>query len=167
MVVFPQGTTIRIESKDVDLSGMEFSMVHDDGDVTNDEFVLLTEEGTDSLFAQLGFSFRVTLMGRALLEESYFIGRENNPFGPRPVDKAVGACPECGSMRHWYNNVPLTAYCWGTSDNPHEEWSERVPLGDLLDMVEGTVDMYSPFTVGSTTMRSVVQGVGTYLTDDV
>ena len=48
--------------------------------------------------------------------------------GPSKYSLAVGPCPICNSINHWLNNIPLTAYCWGTEDNPHTEWSKVVPL---------------------------------------
>lgn len=42
-------------------------------------------------------------------------------------DKAVGPCPYCGKTKHWYNDVPLRAFCWGSEENPHREWKKLVP----------------------------------------
>lgn len=43
-------------------------------------------------------------------------------------DKAVGPCPYCGKKgHHWYNDVPLRAFCWGTEKKPHREWHKIVP----------------------------------------
>lgn len=44
-------------------------------------------------------------------------------------DKELGACPRCGRTKHWYNGVPLKAFCWGTDESPHREWSKLVPAG--------------------------------------
>ena len=41
--------------------------------------------------------------------------------------EAVGSCPICGKQA-WLNNIPLTAYCWGTEEKPHEEVHRIVPL---------------------------------------
>lgn len=43
------------------------------------------------------------------------------------AQKAVGKCPHCSQYPTWFNNVPLTAYCWGTEEEPHEEWEKVVP----------------------------------------
>ncbi len=42
---------------------------------------------------------------------------------------AVGCCPKCGRSGDdlWFNNVPLTAYCWGDEGNEHPECSRVVP----------------------------------------
>ena len=138
---FPRDTMIRVESETVDLSGMEFDMHHLDGLPINEEVVLLTEESTENLVSQLGFSFPATIEGRAFLEAFYFNYERNNPFASRPIDRAVGSCPECGGTRHWYNNSPLTAYCWGNEHRLHEEWSKEVPYGEHLF----EEDFYSPF----------------------
>ena len=43
-------------------------------------------------------------------------------------DKAVGPCPYCGKKEgHWYNDVPLRVFCWGTPEKPHREWHKIVP----------------------------------------
>jgi hypothetical protein len=42
-------------------------------------------------------------------------------------DKAVGPCPRCKNQKHWYNDVPLKAFCWGTENKPHKEWNKLVP----------------------------------------
>ena len=41
--------------------------------------------------------------------------------------KAVGKCPKCGQLPTWFNNVPLTAYCWGPENAEHEEMNCLVP----------------------------------------
>jgi hypothetical protein len=41
--------------------------------------------------------------------------------------KAVGRCPLCNRIPMWFNNIPLTAYCWGPPENEHEEASCVVP----------------------------------------
>ena len=46
----------------------------------------------------------------------------------REIREAVGPCPKCGAFEDlWFNNVPMTAYCWGTEDNPHCELVRIVP----------------------------------------
>ena len=40
---------------------------------------------------------------------------------------AVGPCPICGKKDPWLNNIPLTAYCWGSDENPHKEVRRVVP----------------------------------------
>lgn len=45
----------------------------------------------------------------------------------RAYDKAVGPCPYCGKKDHWYNDLPLKAYCWGPERKPHREWHKLVP----------------------------------------
>ena len=41
--------------------------------------------------------------------------------------KAVGRCPICGKYPTWFNDIPLTAYCWGTEEDEHEEWNKVIP----------------------------------------
>jgi hypothetical protein len=42
--------------------------------------------------------------------------------------KAVGRCPHCGDYPTWFNDVPLTAFCWGPDEeNEHEEWNKVIP----------------------------------------
>jgi hypothetical protein len=36
--------------------------------------------------------------------------------------KTVGTCPLCGRKIVKFNNVPLTAFCWGPVTKPHKEW---------------------------------------------
>lgn len=45
----------------------------------------------------------------------------------KQMNKSVGPCPKCGRKEHWFNNVPLTAYCYGPEENPHPEVSRVVP----------------------------------------
>lgn len=45
----------------------------------------------------------------------------------KEAQKAVGKCPRCKQYPTWFNNVPLTAYCWGTEEEPHEDWEKVVP----------------------------------------
>lgn len=45
----------------------------------------------------------------------------------KAMDEAVGPCPHCGSTEHWYNDVPLKAFCWGTEKKRHRQWSKVVP----------------------------------------
>ena len=41
---------------------------------------------------------------------------------------AVGKCPHCRQYPTWFNDVPLTAFCWGWSpDEEHREWHKVVP----------------------------------------
>lgn len=43
-------------------------------------------------------------------------------------DASVGPCPRCGKRTHfWYNDVPLRAFCWGTEEKEHREWSKVIP----------------------------------------
>jgi len=49
---------------------------------------------------------------------------------PNRYQKAVGKCPICGRYPTWFNNMPLTGYCWGRVNKPHEEWSRVVPEND-------------------------------------
>ena len=44
-------------------------------------------------------------------------------------DKATGPCPYCGRTEHWYNGVPLRAFCWGTGKKPHRQWRKLIPGG--------------------------------------
>lgn len=46
---------------------------------------------------------------------------------PRKEHYAVGPCPFCGRLDTWLNNLPLTAFCGGSEENPHEEWAKQVP----------------------------------------
>lgn len=43
------------------------------------------------------------------------------------LNDCMGPCPECGKSTWWYNDVPLTAFCWGKNDNSHEEVAVVVP----------------------------------------
>jgi len=43
------------------------------------------------------------------------------------INKAVGPCLICGETKHWLNDIPLTAFCWGTEEKPHEEWRKVMP----------------------------------------
>ena len=43
------------------------------------------------------------------------------------VQLAVGNCPVCGKLPDWFNNVPLTAYCWGQVGVEHQEARRVVP----------------------------------------
>jgi len=40
---------------------------------------------------------------------------------------AVGKCPHCHEYPTWFNDVPLTAFCWGSSTKEHREWSRVIP----------------------------------------
>jgi hypothetical protein len=44
----------------------------------------------------------------------------------KEIHDAVGTCPMCGKQA-FLNHVPLTAYCFGTEDNPHRGISRLVP----------------------------------------
>lgn len=58
-------------------------------------------------------------------------GKTLTPFiklrRPSKFHLAVGACPRCGRLDNWLNNVPLTAYCNGSEEQPHREWKKVVP----------------------------------------
>ena len=45
----------------------------------------------------------------------------------KKLDIAVGPCRICGATTHWYNDVPLKAFCWGSEKKPHKQWSKIVP----------------------------------------
>jgi len=47
----------------------------------------------------------------------------------KKYDDAVGPCPVCGKKKHWYNDVPLKAFCWGKKgeEDTHGEASCVVP----------------------------------------
>lgn len=45
----------------------------------------------------------------------------------KSMHKAVGPCPICGKANPWLNDIPLTAFCWGTDDKPHVELRRVVP----------------------------------------
>lgn len=45
----------------------------------------------------------------------------------KTLDEVVGPCPICKRKEHWYNDVPLRAFCWGTDKKEHSEWSKLVP----------------------------------------
>lgn len=42
-------------------------------------------------------------------------------------NKTIGPCPYCGSKKHWYNDVPLRAFCFGSIKKPHKEWHKKLP----------------------------------------
>lgn len=46
---------------------------------------------------------------------------------PKKYHLAVRPCPYCGRLDTWLNNVPLTAYCGGSEEEPHEEWEKVIP----------------------------------------
>ena len=48
------------------------------------------------------------------------------------LNKVIGVCPRCGNDKLKYNNVPLTAYCWGPESKPHKQWSKVVPKRTVL-----------------------------------
>jgi hypothetical protein len=37
------------------------------------------------------------------------------------AQESVGPCPICGVLPHWFNNIPLMAYCYGSEGNEHPE----------------------------------------------
>jgi len=39
------------------------------------------------------------------------------------LNATVGPCPTCGRTEHWFNDIPLRAFCWGTEDKEHPEMS--------------------------------------------
>lgn len=39
----------------------------------------------------------------------------------------VDCCPKCGKMPTWFNDIPLRAFCWGTTEKEHIEMSAIVP----------------------------------------
>lgn len=41
--------------------------------------------------------------------------------------EAVGRCPTCGRIPTWFNDVPLTAFCWGEPTDEHTEMRREVP----------------------------------------
>lgn len=43
------------------------------------------------------------------------------------LQASVGACPRCGMLPTWFNDVPLRAFCWGPDNVPHCEMSRVVP----------------------------------------
>jgi endogenous inhibitor of DNA gyrase (YacG/DUF329 family) len=45
-------------------------------------------------------------------------------------------CPKCGKKITWFNDIPLKGFCWGTSENEHEEYSVKVQLDELWIPVE-------------------------------
>lgn len=44
-------------------------------------------------------------------------------------------CPDCGKPGDdmWMNDIPLRAFCWGTSTEPHSEFSQPVPMKEFDD----------------------------------
>lgn len=50
-----------------------------------------------------------------------------NTFSPDAAKKAAGPCPVCGETDLWLNGVPLKAFCWGTEEKEHPQWSKVVP----------------------------------------
>lgn len=46
---------------------------------------------------------------------------------PNKYHLTVGSCPYCGRLDTWLNNVPLTAYCGGSEEEPHDEWERVIP----------------------------------------
>lgn len=43
---------------------------------------------------------------------------------PSKFQKAVGRCPICGRYPGWFNDVPLTAFCWGPAGPRNHEKRE-------------------------------------------
>lgn len=41
--------------------------------------------------------------------------------------EAVGNCPTCDRLPTWFNDVPLTAFCWGEQGVEHQEARREVP----------------------------------------
>ena len=41
----------------------------------------------------------------------------------KTLNTTVGPCPTCGRTEHWFNDIPLRAFCWGTEDAEHPEMS--------------------------------------------
>lgn len=52
----------------------------------------------------------------------------------KQMQDLVGVCPKCRREITWFNNIPLTAYCWGTEAEPHKEWRKIVPNREKLTM---------------------------------
>ena len=46
---------------------------------------------------------------------------------PNAHQKAVGRCPKCGRYPTWFNDIPLTAYCYGPENRPHPVMERVVP----------------------------------------
>ena len=51
--------------------------------------------------------------------------KQTIPF--KTWQKAVGNCPMCGRVPTWFNDVPLTAFCWGEPEQEHQEVRREVP----------------------------------------
>jgi len=39
----------------------------------------------------------------------------------KKYDDVIGPCPVCGRKKHWYNGVPLKAFCSGASGSGEED----------------------------------------------
>lgn len=37
-------------------------------------------------------------------------------------------CPICKRNFLWINGFPPKWFCWGSKENPHEEWSETIDI---------------------------------------
>lgn len=46
---------------------------------------------------------------------------------PKKYHLAVGPCPYCNRLDHCVNDIPLTAYCEGSEEEPHKEWEKVIP----------------------------------------
>ena len=59
-----------------------------------------------------------------------FLGKkltiQGNPDSDKKHRRFIEKCPHCGK-EVWFNNVPLTAYCWGTEENEHPELAIDIP----------------------------------------
>ena len=45
------------------------------------------------------------------------------------AQESVGVCPICGKLPTWFNNVPLTAYCFGRSEKEQHAEATRIVTG--------------------------------------
>lgn len=46
---------------------------------------------------------------------------------PKSYHLAVGPCPYCNRLDHCVNDIPLTAYCGGSEEEPHKKWEKVIP----------------------------------------
>ena len=53
----------------------------------------------------------------------------SDPNWKNKMRASVGSCPKCGKSGEnlWFNDVPLTAFCWGEEGKEHAECSRVVP----------------------------------------
>lgn len=42
------------------------------------------------------------------------------------MEKPVMHCPKCGKKITWFNDMPLSGFCWGTNEEEHEEYRQKV-----------------------------------------